>query len=78
MNAPLKTFLNLESHKKVYNKIFKLSIKNPNFDSSKPTNDDNITNIITTDQKEIRKETGNFFQNIYNKQENVNSSKDEI
>ena len=68
-----------ELEKRLDMTICKPSIKNQNFEEkNKPTNEDPLTHSITTDQMEIRKETGKFFQNIYNEQTNIDPSKDKI
>ena len=56
-----KNFLNFESRKRGYNDICKLSINNQKLDNNKPIGQDNPENILTTDQNEIRKESGRLF-----------------
>ena len=75
---PTKRFLNLENQKQGYNEISRLSSKNPNFDPNKPTDDNNPENTIITDQKDIHDITSKFFQNIYNKDNEVKSYKEDI
>ena len=48
------------------------------YHSNKPKDDNNPENITITDQKDIYDHTSKFFQNIYNKDNEVNSSKEDI
>ena len=65
---PTKNFLNIESKKMGYNEINKLKIKQKNSKEKKEI----------SSQEEIRKETQKFFQTIYNKQDDVTPSTEEI
>merc|ERR1711867_278187 len=58
----------LRLRKKGCSHLRKLYCKMAEFDKLKSKTNDNPTHITTTDQKEIRKTTSNFFQKIYNKQ----------
>ena len=75
---PTKRFLNLENQKQGYNEISRLTKPNPKYDPNKPKNDDNQENITITDQKDIHDHTSKFFQTIYNKDNEIKSSKEDI
>ena len=66
---PTKAFLNIESRKMGYNEIDKLKLNDPN----NPT-----VKIETTNQKVIWEYTKYFYQKIYNEQQDVTSTQDDI
>ena len=78
MKLETKRFLNLENQKQGYNKISRLNKANPNYDPNKPKTEANQESSVIMDQKEIRDHTSNFFQSIYNKDNDVTSSIDDI
>ena len=75
---PTKRFLNLKNKKQGYNRISRLTKPNTKYDANKPNNDTNPENITITDQKDIHDHTSKFFQTIYNKDNVIKSSKEDI
>ena len=76
--CPSKRFLNLENKKQGYNEISRLTKPNPKYDPNKPKSNNNQELITITDQNEIRDHTSKFFQGIYNKDNEIKCSKQDI
>ena len=74
---PSATFLKMESSKG-YSEITRLRRPNKFFNENLPESDKNIKYTTMTDQKLIREEMKDAFQKIYNKQEGLKSSDEDL
>ena len=71
---PTKTFLNIENSKEGYSEITRLRIKNPYFNPDRRENATNKPFFEITDTKQIRTELHSAFQDIYQIQNNLDTS----
>ena len=74
---PSAAFLKMETNRG-YAEVTRLRIPNKFYNKNIDESANNVKYYVVTEQAAIRKEMANAFQEIYNKQDNLNSSEDGI